>query len=139
MEFRRYGFLMGNGIARRGQRTQRTRQREDHVDMRGGQKVAAPRLEPAVARVGLALWAMPVTAELKEMVCSPQREHSSTCPPSAEVRQRRMAVSTLRCCQVNHFRLPSKNASPVWRGSQVGARGTFSVIATRDFIERQFS
>jgi len=34
---------------------------EDHVDIAGGQKVPAARCEPAVACVGLALWAVPVS------------------------------------------------------------------------------
>jgi hypothetical protein len=37
-------------------------QSEDHVDIAGGQKVPAARCQPAVARVGLALWAVPVSA-----------------------------------------------------------------------------
>src|ERR1039458_3274149 len=40
-------------------------QREDHVDIGGGQKVLAARCEPAVARVGLALWAMPVATRVE--------------------------------------------------------------------------
>ena len=36
---------------------------------------------------------------------SAARNTASTCPPSAAVRQRTMALSTFRCSQVNHFRL----------------------------------
>jgi hypothetical protein len=40
------------------------RQCEDDMDVRHGQKVPAPRLEPAVAGVGLALRTMPVPARV---------------------------------------------------------------------------
>src|SRR6516165_810960 len=45
-----------------GQGRQRMRQGEDHVDVAGGEQVAAARRKPAVARVGLALRAVPVAA-----------------------------------------------------------------------------
>jgi len=49
--------------------------------------------------------------ELNEMARYPQREHASSWPPKAEVRQARMALKIFRCSQVNHFRLRSKNES----------------------------
>ena len=45
-----------------GQWGQRARQREDHMGVAGGQQVALPRCQPAVASVGLALGAVPVAA-----------------------------------------------------------------------------
>ncbi len=49
------------------------------------------------------------------MARCPQFEHSSICPPSADVRQQTMAVRIFRCSQVNHFRLCTKNAVPASR------------------------
>src|ERR1019366_4085563 len=98
-------------------------QREDHVDIGVGRR---SRRRAASQRSRALAWHFGqcrLRQELKEMVCSPQREHSSTCPPRAEVRQRRMAVSTFWCSQVNHFRLPSKNASPAARITSATSTG----------------
>ena len=46
------------------ERSQFSRQREDDVDIAGGQQFAFPRLEPAQAGVALAPWAMPVAARV---------------------------------------------------------------------------
>lgn len=40
------------------------RQREDYVDIAGGQKVPAARIEPAVTGVGLALRTMPISTRV---------------------------------------------------------------------------
>src|SRR5258708_3301935 len=62
--------------------------------------------------------------ELKEMARRPQREHSSMCPPRAEVRQSRMAVSTFRCSQVNHRgRFPKKASAAAWITSATSTGG----------------
>jgi hypothetical protein len=44
-----------------------SRQREDNVDIAGGEQFALPRLEPAQAGVALAPWAMPVAARNGEL------------------------------------------------------------------------
>lgn len=54
------------------------------------------------------------------------------CPPSAAVRQRKMAFSTFRCSQVNHFWLLAKKLSPAARttsATSMGGRGIYSVPA----------
>src|SRR5882762_2851302 len=61
-----------------------------------------------VERFSLGVW----WAELKEMARCPQRVHSSRWPPSAAVRHRAIARSTLTCFQVIHLRLRSMNAFP---------------------------
>src|SRR5260370_36355086 len=58
---------------------------------------------------------LPIRHEWKEMARCPRFEHSSICPPSADVRQQTMAVRIFRCSQVNHFRLCTKNAVPASR------------------------
>src|SRR5258706_494459 len=59
-----------------------------------------------------------------------RREHASTCPPSAAVRQRRIAFSTFRWSQVNHLWLRSKNLSPAARitsATSIGGRGIYFI------------
>ena len=59
-------------------------------------------------------------------------EHASTCPPSAAVRQRRIAFNTLRWSQVSHFRLFSKKRSPSARitsATSTGGRDIYFVTA----------
>jgi hypothetical protein len=57
------------------------------------------------------------------VVVCPQPVQRSRWPPSAAVRQRTMASSTFRCCQLIHLRLCSTNACPAQR--------TISAISTR--------
>ncbi len=42
-----------------------SRQGKDYVDVAGGQQFFPPRFEPAVACIGLAFWAMPVSARIE--------------------------------------------------------------------------
>ena len=46
------------------QRSQFLREREDDMDIVRGQQFPSPRLEPALAGVALALWAMPVATRV---------------------------------------------------------------------------
>ena len=46
------------------ERSEFPREREDHVDIAGGQQFPFPRLEPAHAGVALAPWAMPVATRV---------------------------------------------------------------------------
>jgi hypothetical protein len=45
-------------------RSQRTRKREDHMDVRRGEKLLATRCEPAIASSCLTLWAVPISARV---------------------------------------------------------------------------
>jgi hypothetical protein len=45
-----------------GQRSESPRKSEDHMDVRGGQKFAAPRVQPTVASGGLTLGTVPIPA-----------------------------------------------------------------------------
>jgi len=61
------------------------------------------------------------------MVRYPQRVHSSTCPPSAPVRQARMALRTFRCRQENHFRQRSTKDLPAARITSATSKGGRSI------------
>src|SRR6478736_3146119 len=61
--------------------------------------------------------------ELYETASCPHFEHASACPPSAAVRQRRIALNTFRCSQVNHFWLHSKKLSPAVRITSATSTG----------------
>ena len=64
---------------------------------------------------------------LYEMAVCPHLEHASTCPPSAAVRQRRIAFNTFRCSQVNHFWLHSKKLSPAARITSATSTGGLGI------------
>jgi hypothetical protein len=57
------------------------------------------------------------------MARCPQRVHSSMWPPSAAVRQRTMARSTLRCFQLSQWRFRSTKACPAVRIRSATSRG----------------
>jgi hypothetical protein len=60
------------------------------------------------------------------VVVCPQPMQRARCPPSAAVRQRAMASSTFRCCQLIHLRLRCTNACPAQRTmSAISRRGRF--------------
>ena len=61
------------------------------------------------------------------MAVCPHLEHASTCPPSAAVRQRRIAFNTFRCSQVNHFWLHSKKLSPAARITSATSTGGLGI------------
>src|ERR1017187_6035498 len=83
------------------QRRQFVRERENDVGIGCGQQFGTPRVEPAVTRVALALRAMPVAARIVGDGAMATARTPSTWPPSAAVRHRSMATSTLTCSQVN--------------------------------------
>ena len=106
------------------ERSQVPRQSEYGMDIGSGQQFSLARLEPASARVALASWAMPVSARVVgDGVVCPQPVQWSRWPPSAAVRQRKIASRIFRCCQLIHLRLRSINACPAQR--------TMSAISTR--------
>src|ERR1700694_4194633 len=73
---------------------------------------------------------LPIMQELYETASCPHFEHASTCPPSAAVRQRRIAFNTFRCSHVSHFRLFSKKLSSAARttsATSMGGRGIYFV------------
>ncbi len=68
------------------------------------------------------------------MARCPQLEHSSMCPPSADVRQQTMAVKIFQCSHVNHFRLCWKNAVPAaWIRSATSSGGRDIYLASDGF------
>ena len=96
-------------------------QREDGVQVARRQQLFAPRLEPALAGVGLTTWGSAgfYTSCRRWQGRWPQSEHSSRWPPRAAVRQRSIAESTLRCCPLSQPRLFSTKRSPAAR-NQIG-------------------
>ncbi len=74
---------------------------------------------------------LPIMHELYETASCPHFEHASACPPSAAVRQHRIAFNTFRCSQVNHFGRHSKKLSPAVRitsATSTGGRAIYFVL-----------
>src|SRR5712692_11959558 len=88
-------------------------------------------IDHPLARYTLHHELLPIMHELYETASCPHFEHASACPPSAAVRQHRIACSTFRCSQENHFGRRSKKLSPVVRitsATSTGGRGIYLVL-----------
>src|SRR5258707_1472191 len=101
---------------------------EDHVQVAGGEHFSSTCGNPPFASSDLTLGQWRSRQLLYEIGarCA-QRVHSSRCPPSAAVRHRAIASSTLTCFQRIHWRFPSTKGAPAVRGScdnSSRARGT---------------
>ena len=70
------------------ERQERMRQREDDVHIRDVEQVALAGMEPALARLRLALRAVPVAARIIRDGLMAARDDRSDVPPRAAVRQR---------------------------------------------------
>ncbi len=69
----------------------------------------------------------------------PQRVHSSRCPPSAAVRHRAMASSTLMCFQLIHWRFRSRKAAPAVRMRPATFRGCQLVYSSSGDVSFSFN